>query len=832
MERNKLLLLTLCFITVCVQAQLYSDDFNQSINNTTPPGGYSTSIINNETLELIGNGTAGVYSAVSYTAHNNGTAITVNTASSPKLYIKANATGFPELRIDLRDATGYVTNLNATAVNLTAEATIYELDYTGKLQDGGYGGPCTSAPCTVDATNIAGLEIFVNAAAGGYNGTIEIEWLSFGSPLEAIPPPANHDIRYNQVGYFTNRNKTISINAPTTFGGINYTITNASDEVVMSGTTGASQYWSDGGEYVATINITNLNTEGTYKIATSETEAFFKIDEAPYDALADATFKYFYYNRASTGISSTYGGAWSRNTGIPDTNIIVHSSAASPNRPTGFTFSAPKGWYDAGDYNKYIVNSGISTYTLLAAYEHYSSYYQNKSYNIPESGNNLPDILDEVIWNLDWMLDMQDTASGGGDGGVYHKLTGLSFSGEVMPDAYNLPRYVVQKTTSAALNFAAVTAVASRIFEDFTSEKPGYSAQLIQASEAAYAWAKANPNVYYNQPSDVQTGPYGDSNVADEFNWAAVELFITTGNNTYRDDINVNTIYDGVPAWPQTNGLSLISIAYHNSLLSSQINTTTANNRLIQTADAIKNQLTFGPMQIGMKTSDYVWGSNGSAGNQILMLIRAYELTNNNSYLSAAYAAMDYLLGRNGTGYCYVTGFGDKQVIDPHHRISKADTQPLPVPGMVAGGPHSGANSIGDCSSYPSTSPSATYTDEWCSYSTNEVTINWNAPLAYAVNALKHYQDLNTILSNDEFNFSTTSLVLYPNPAKDIINIKGLANETNITIECYDIQGKKLFASSLRDSNRSINISTLNSGVYFIKIKSSSKSIIKKIIKL
>ena len=103
-------------------------------------------------------------------------------------------------------------------------------------------------------------------------------------------------------------------------------------------------------------------------------------------------------------------------------------------------------------------------------------------------------------------------------------------------------------------------------------------------------------------------------------------------------------------------------------------------------------------MRISMAANDYVWGSNGMAANQVFYLIRAYELTTETKYLDAAYTAMDYLLGRNGTGYSYVTGFGNVTPTKPHHRISEADNVSEAVPGMLVGGPHPGQQ---DNCSYP-----------------------------------------------------------------------------------------------------------------------------------
>ncbi|MDH7445496.1 glycoside hydrolase family 9 protein [Aquimarina sp. 2201CG14-23] len=827
MKKLQFLLLITSIIGVHVQGQItYSDNFDEGILKIDPTTAYTPSLSNNN-LSISGNGTAGAYAAFTYQIHNSGTNTNINIASAPKLFIKAKGSSIPDLRIDLQDQNDYVTNLSAQSINLSDEFQIFELDYTGKLEDGGYGGPCApaSAPCPVDAAMIKNLVMFVNAATGGYTGTIEIDWISFGEPLEAIPPPSEYDIRYNQVSYLKGKDKLINIVAKSSFTSKSYTIYDSSDNVITNGSTGASVLWSDSGEHVTVVDISSIDAVGTYRFAIDEMEIFFDISNDGYEEVREQAFKYYYYNRASTEITATYAGAYARNLGHPDNQVIVHSSAASATRPTGTIISSPKGWYDAGDYNKYIVNSGISTYTLLAAYEHYSTYYQDVDFTIPEQGGDIPDILDETIWNLDWMLTMQDP----NDGGVYHKLTGLNFSGNVMPDQYTFDRYVVQKTTSAALNFAAVTAIASRLFANFEAAKPGYSTALLQASKNAYAWAKANPAVYYNQPSDVQTGEYGDNNVIDELQWAAVELFITTDEAQYKNDIDIGQIGNGTPSWQYTAPLALISIAHHTSNLTGDIDVTAANNKLLSSADQLKNTVNTSPMQIAMNTSDYNWGSNGSVGNQLVILIRAYELTNDSSYLDAAYKAMDYIFGRNGTGYSYVTGFGDNKVLDPHHRISVADNVAFPVPGMIVGGPHSGQQD--GCSGYPNNNPASSFVDDYCSYSTNEVTINWNAPLVYSLHALHFYQNESLTLSIDTFEETSEKFKIFPNPIHEILNIKFLASTSSSNMEIYSIQGKKVFSKILNDSESKINIGNLPSGFYLVKIKGEGRTYATKIIK-
>ena len=814
------------FLSLFVQSQvLYSDRFEDGILKMNSSAAYSVSLSNNN-LVIIGNGTAGAYNSLGYEFHHNGTNINLDLSSNPKLYFKAKATNSPEIRIDLQDTNGYVTNLNASSVNLTNEFVVYELDYTDKLQDGAYGGSCTSGPCAVDASNIDKLVFFANAATGNYAGTIEIAWLSLGEPLEALPVDPDYAIRYNQIGYFIGKDKFISINSPNNFTAKPYTIYDANHNIVLSGTTGSTTFWNDAREYVSLIDISSIDTEGVYTFSTELIDINFTVSNTVYEAISEGTFKYYYFNRASTAITSEFGGEYARNAGHLDTQVIVHASAASAQRPTGTIISSPKGWYDAGDYNKYIVNSGISTYTLLAAYEHYSDYYKTRTFNIPEKNNNLPDILDEIIWNLDWMLSMQDP----NDGGIYHKLTGLNFSGTVMPEDYNLDRYVVQKTTAAALNFAAVLSVASRIFKEYETEKPGYSATLLAASKNAYAWAKSNPTVYYSQPNDVTTGEYGDGNVTDEFQWAATELFITTLETAYKSDINISQIHSGIPGWSSVSPLALISIAQHAAALSSDLDVTTANNKLIATATTLKNRITNSPMKISMSTNDYNWGSNSNTGNQIVLLIRAYELTNDESYLNAGYTAMDYILGRNGTGYSYVSGFGDKPILHPHHRISEADDIILPVPGMVSGGPNPAQQD--NCSGYPNNYPASSFTDSHCSYASNEITINWNAPIVYALNALQYYQNEQVALSIDKKKLVAPKISLFPNPTERKLTFKLPKSISTIKVVIFDAQGKKILTKKIQKEDLTIDFNHLESGVYIVKMFHPTINFTQKVIKL
>ena len=472
----------------------------------------------------------------------------------------------------------------------------------------------------------------------------------------------------------------------------------------------------------------------------------FEIKKTVLRPLADASIKAYYFMRASTPLDEKHAGKWQRAEGHPDTAVLIHPSAASEKRPAGTVVSAPRGWYDAGDYNKYIVNSGISTSTLLSLYEDFPAYMKTVKLNIPESGDHIPDVLNEVLWNLRWMLTMQDPD----DGGVYHKLTNAAFDKFEMPDKATEPRYVVQKGTAATLDFAAVMAQASRIFRKFPNEVPGLADSCLNAAKQAWSWAEQNPKVVYNQTAmnqqfspKVTTGDYGDRRFDDEFIWAASELYVTTTDSKYLNAVNL--IPDGLmplPTWSQVRLLGYYTLIKNCDQLGSKCppQAPELKKRLIAFADSLISHAGETAYKTVMDKSvrNFNWGSNSVAANQGVALVQAYKLTNDSRYLDYALDNLDYILGRNGTGYSYVTGYGSKTPMHPHHRPSASDGVDDPVPGLLVGGPNPGMQ---DHIKVPSTVPDEAYIDDERAYAVNEIAINWNAPLAYLANAMEALQD-------------------------------------------------------------------------------------------
>lgn len=549
-------------------------------------------------------------------------------------------------------------------------------------------------------------------------------------------------IRMNQVGFYLRAPK-LAIVASAAFDA--FEVRDAkSGKAIFKGKLGPVRTSHHSGKSTRIADFSQLRRPGNYvvNIPGLGKSAPFKIGDRIHREVAEASLKGFYYQRASIDLPEKYAGKWTRKAGHPDTKILIHASAVSPNRPENAVINSPRGWYDAGDYNKYIVNSGITMGTLLSLYEDYPLYFEDFNINIPESNNGVPDLLDEVVWNLRWMLTMQDPD----DGGVYHKLTNPRFDGMVMPDAAKNPRYVVQKNTIATLDLVAVMAQAARVFKGFDNRFPGLADSCTTAAVKGWEWAKKNPKLFYKQDElnkafdpDVVTGAYGDRDAADEWAWAAAEMFVLTGKPAYIGEIDFGLPQPlALPTWSQVRTLAYYTLLRPHFDVSVPTKLSDAMKANLQHfADDLMKDLEKQPYHtvMGKSARDYSWGSSSVAANQGIALLYAYRLTKDQKYRDAALGNLDYLLGRNATGYCFLTGFGSQKVMHPHHRLSIADGIADPVPGLLSGGPNPGQQD--KCTTYPSKFADESFTDHECSYASNEIAINWNAPMVYLAAALE-----------------------------------------------------------------------------------------------
>ena len=562
---------------------------------------------------------------------------------------------------------------------------------------------------------------------------------------QGLQPRPTDAIRLNQVGFYPGAPKAAFVvgAARDTF----YVVTADLKDTVFTGLLGPRRATALSSDTTRAADFSALRTPGEYVVLVPGLGASYRFAIRPrvLEELARGALKAFYFQRASLPLEPRYAGRWSRAAGHADTQVLVHPSAASAGRPAGTVISAPGGWYDAGDYNKYIVNSGITVATLLSLYEDFPAYVRTLDVDIPESGHGVPDLVQEALWNLRWMLTMQDPS----DGGVYHKLTEPRFEGFVRPAEARSPRYVVQKSTAAALDFAAVMAQASRVLRSFESRLPGLADSALTAAVHAWSWGRHHPDVFYDQERlnqqfepHIETGTYGDRDVRDEFIWAATELGVTTRQDSFFTAVPVFPDSSApLPNWRQVRTLAYYTLARFRAGLPPAVAGDRARleRTLVRAADdlmQLASRTAYGTL-MGGRAADFIWGSNSVAANQGIALVVAYRLTGDPSYLRHALSNLDYLLGRNATGYSFVTGLGSRTPLHPHHRPSAADGIDAPVPGLLVGGPNPGRQ---DGCAYPVTAPDKAYVDDVCAYASNEVAINWNAPLVYLAAALEALQ--------------------------------------------------------------------------------------------
>lgn len=555
-------------------------------------------------------------------------------------------------------------------------------------------------------------------------------------------------IRLNQMGFYPNAPKVAAVREHT--GGIFYVVSPCFTDTVFTGTLSGPRKAAYSPIETSVADFSGVTQEGVYVLLVPGVGYSFPfyIREQAHRELVRMGLKAFYFQRASTPLSYKHAGIWARPMGHPDMEVYVHSSAASPQRPEGTIIASPRGWYDAGDYNKYIVNSGITMGTLLSAYEDFPAFYSKLDINIPETGNGVPDILNESLWNIRWMLTMQDPT----DGGVYNKLTNEHFDGMVMPHQATNKRWVVQKGTAAALNFAATMAQAARVYKPFGNVYPGLADSCLAAAVKAWEWAQRNPNMPFDQQlmnqkhlPTIHTGGYGDDSFFDEFIWAGSELVVTTGDDKFLRRIKLlpnDTI--PIPAWNQVEILGYYTLIRHKQNLPNSIKKSV--ERLEKAVVALADKLLSGVYKqpyntvMGQYASDFIWGSNSVAANQGIALINAYFLTKNKAYIDGALHNLDYLIGRNATGFSFVTGYGFNTTRAPHHRPFEGDLLREPAPGLLAGGPNAGQHDRQYCE-YHTTLPDESYVDKICSFASNEIAINWNSPLVYLVGAIEALQE-------------------------------------------------------------------------------------------
>jgi len=578
------------------------------------------------------------------------------------------------------------------------------------------------------------------AAVCGSAAVAPAAWLksSWAAADEATGASA---IVFNQLGYLPDAAKFATLRSPST----NFAVRTLGGVVALQGRPTPVRDDAASGDPVQIVDFSAVRQPGTYTLEIDADAT--KPDPAKPGTIKSApiTIAGSAYRQAlRLTMRSYYGQRCGCNVDLGEgySHPACHLSAEfHPTSGKSGAYKNQGGWHDAGDYGRYVVNSGISTGTLLWAWEIWNGAVHGLALNIPESGGKLPDFLAEIRWNLDWMLSLQDA-----DGGVWHKQTGENFCAFILPQDDRLISFVIgtgsapYKSTGATADLAAVAAIAARCYGPYDD---AYAKSCLDAAKRAYAWASKNPSVTFENPPSIRTGGYGDADCRDEILWAVAELWRTTGDDAYRQ------VFESGVASFRTNGALRVKTPGWNELSSFALWTYAMAGRkgasselLAQIREASVHAaegLVSNSRQNGygntLALSDYGWGSNGVAGNQSLQLLVTDRLQKNDAFRQAAAENLHYLVGRNCWDLSWITQLGTKAFQHPHHRPSAADNIAAPWPGLLSGGPNAHP---GDrvAASLPKQPPMRMYKDDQAAYSLNEIAINWNAPLVFLLAAL------------------------------------------------------------------------------------------------
>ena len=520
-------------------------------------------------------------------------------------------------------------------------------------------------------------------------------------------------INLNQIGYLPNATKVAVMNGDAIAAEASV-IDCATGNEVFKGSVSTAVKNAATGREEARFDFSSVTAPGTYKIVSGSVESFeFKIGDKVYADAFKASLRMFYLQRCGTELTADLAGDFA--------HPACHTEKATI-FGTKDKIDVSGGWHDAGDYGRYVVSGAKAAADLMLAYSLYPDAFDD-DLGIPESGNEIPDVLDEVKYEIDWLFKMQNS-----EGGVYHKVTCANFPSFVMPEEETEELIVTPVSTTATADFAAVMAMASTVFAPF--DMP-YSQRCLDAATRASNYLDKHQGIEgAKNPDGIVTGEYPDQNDADERLWAYAELFKATGDTVYDDEFsslmsggsatcNTDLGWQGVGAYA---GYAYLSADKNKGKFYDVVHA----SFMAGIADI---EATASTDSYNCSLKEYPWGSNMTVANNGMLLLLFDKVENSNKGDAVAREQLNYLLGTNGTGYCFLTGFGTLSPKNPHHRPSQA--KKAAVPGMLAGGPNQNLEDPYAQNVLTGTAPALCYADSDQAFSLNEVTIYWNSPLVF-----------------------------------------------------------------------------------------------------
>lgn len=595
----------------------------------------------------------------------------------------------------------------------------------------------------VDATQ-AQVGFQLGGSADPWRFCVDNASLLGGVPPEVYEPDTGPRVRVNQVAYLPSGPKNATLVTDAT-AKLPWQLKNAAGRVVAQGSTTPRGTDASSAQNVHSIDFGSYKKQGKdfTLVADGETSRPFDIGTSAYERLRTDAAKYYYTQRSGIEIRDDLRPGYGRAAGHVD---------VAPNQGDGkvpcqpgvcdYTLDVTGGWYDAGDHGKYVVNGGISTWELLSTYErslHARTGQPAKlgdgTLAIPESGNKVPDILDESRWELEFLLKMQVPAGQPLAGMAHHKVHDEAWTGlPLLPSEDPQKRELHPANTAATLNLAATAAQAARLYRPYDK---AFASKALAAARKAWTAALAHPDIYADPNDGTGGGAYPDSEVTDEFYWAAAELYLTTGEKTFADHVLASPVhtadifgpmgYD----WARTGAAARLDLATVPNKLPGRDK---VRQSVVKGADGYLATLKAQPYGMPYAPTDnlYDWGSNHQILHNGIVIATAYDITGGSRYRDGAVQSMDYIFGRNALNMSYVTGYGEVNSHNQHARwyAHQLDpSQPNPPRGTLAGGPNSSIQDPYAQSKLQGCVGQFCYIDDIQSWSTNEHTINWNSAL-------------------------------------------------------------------------------------------------------
>lgn len=618
---------------------------------------------------------------------------------------------------------------------------------------GGGGGsgaaPSTSSSVTLTSSVSSSSSSKSSAIQSSISSSVSTSLRSSSSSTSAgvVTASVTPFIVVDQFGYLPDAQKIAVIRDPHTGYDADKSFTPSASLSLVNMTTGetvltaAPVVWNSGnidsssGDKAWWFDFSSVTTAGTYALL-DKTQNLrspsFKIGADVYKPVLKAALRTFFYQRAGFAKQEPFAeAAWADGASHIGAGQDKNARLYNDKSNTATEKDLSGGWYDAGDYNKYTTWAADYVMILLHAYIENPVAWTD-DFNIPESGNGIPDLLDEIKWGVDWLKKMQDAT---GNNSVL-SIVGLDHKSP--PSSATGASYYGSASTNATMSTAAAFALASKVFRDIPAWS-SYAADLNIRAENAWAWAVANPNVLFfnndesrqpgsgglgagqQEPIDWSTGLASTKDRATKKRIAAVYLYAANGGSTYKNHVEADYSNANLTIWVDNfNEQENAALLYFSTL----------SDVITGVATAIKNYFKNG-MEGGTENwaamtnkrdpylaylGAYTWGSNNSKsakGSMFMNLIK-FNVSGFDNVAAKNYALtyVNYIHGVNPQGMVYLSNmyslgvhnsvneFYHTWFADGNSKWDRVGTSLYgPAPGFLTGGANPSYDWDGNCTS-------------------------------------------------------------------------------------------------------------------------------------